>query len=384
MKTFDVAVDRRGTASLKWDRYKDRDILPFWVADMDFPVAPQIQEALQRRLEHGVFGYTLPREEVVEATLDYLRDTHGVQAEKEWLVWLPGLVPALNTACRAFARRGEAVMACSPVYPPFLTAPINQHRKLVEVRLLRGEDRYTFDWEQMEAKVTLETRLFNLCNPHNPVGRVFSRDELERLTTFCGKHDLVICSDEIHCDLVLEEKVKHTSILSLGPTVAERSILLMAPSKTYNTPGLACAFAAIPNPRLRVRFQKAMRGMLTEVNVFGYEAAGAAYRHGEQWRQELIRYLRGNRDYLSQFLKERMPELKMYPLEATYLAWIDPTQLQLENPHEFFENAGVGLSSGRDFGEPGMLRMNFGCPRPMLEEGLRRMEAAILKHRTDR
>ncbi len=374
---FDRSIDRSGTGSLKWDRYMGRDVLPFWVADMDLACAPVILEALRRRLEHPVFGYTRPYREVQDAVLDYLRSEHGVAAERQWLLFLPGLVPALNTACRAYARRHEEVLICKPVYPPFFSAPVNQKRRTVSVPLVRRDGRFTFDWQGMEAALTPSTRLFILCNPHNPVGRVFTRGELERLASFCARYDLVIASDEIHCDLVLEEGLKHTSMLALDPVVAERTVLFMSPSKTYNLPGLACAFAVIPNERLRKRFEAGMRGMLTEVNVFGYAACAAAYRDAGMWRADLIAHLRANRDHLRQFIETRLTGIVMHPCEATYLAWLDPSGLNLENPVKFFEAAGVGLSDGADFGQPGMLRFNFGCPRAMLDEGLRRMEAAL-------
>lgn len=374
---FDRRLDRSGTGSLKWDRYVGRDILPFWVADMDFPCAPAILDALRRRMEHPVFGYTRPYKEVADPVLDYLRAEHAIPAERDWLVFLPGLVPALNTTARAYARRYEEVMICKPVYPPFFTAAVNQKRKTVAVPLVNRDGRFTFDWEAMEHAVTGSTRVFLHCNPHNPVGRVYTREELERLASFCARHDLIIASDEIHCDLVLEEGLRHTSMLALGPVMRDRTALFMSPSKTYNLPGLACAFAVIPNQRLRTRFEAAMRGMLTEVNVFGYAACAAAYRDAGQWHADLITYLRGNRDHLRAFLAQHIPAIKMLPCEATYLAWLDPSELHLDNPVQFFEDAGVGLSNGADYGQPGMLRFNFGCPRSMLDEGLARMVAAV-------
>jgi cystathionine beta-lyase len=243
---FDRSIDRSGTGSLKWDRYMGRDVLPFWVADMDLACAPVILEALRRRLEHPVFGYTRPYREVQDAVLDYLRSEHGVAAERQWLLFLPGLVPALNTACRAYARRHEEVLICKPVYPPFFSAPVNQKRRTVSVPLVRRDGRFTFDWQGMEAALTPSTRLFILCNPHNPVGRVFTRGELERLASFCARYDLVIASDEIHCDLVLEEGLKHTSMLALDPVVAERTVLFIPPGKNLQPARPGCALRGDP------------------------------------------------------------------------------------------------------------------------------------------
>ncbi|MCS6772388.1 MAG: PatB family C-S lyase [Kiritimatiellae bacterium] len=374
---FDEAPDRTGTGSLKWDRYRGRDVIPLWVADMDFKSPPEVIAALLRRVEHGVFGYTIPYAEVIEETLAYLRRRHGIEARPDWLVWLPGLVPALNLLCRAFCAPGEAVMTCTPVYPPFLSAPVNQERKRIAVPLRLEGDHWGFDWAAMEAAVTPQTRLFILCHPHNPVGRVWRRGELETLLDFCERHDLVLVSDEIHCDLILDDHVPWTPTLVLGERAAGRTITLHSPSKTFNLPGLACAYAVIPNDRLRATFQRACRGIVTEINAFGYAGCAAAYRFGEPWRQELIAYLRANRDLLYSFAKEHLPRILLRPMEATYLAWLDVRGLGVEHPHRFFEEAGVGLSNGVDFGAPGFLRLNFGCPRSRLESALERMARAL-------
>lgn len=373
---FDNAPDRAGTGSLKWDKYAGRDIIPLWVADMDFVSPPAVLEALRARVEHGVFGYTVPYQEVVQATLDYLRDRHRLEARPDWLVWLPGLVPALNVACRAFGEPGDEVLTCTPVYPPFLSAPGFSDRKRVTVPLALEGERWGMDWEGLERAVTPDTRMFILCHPHNPVGRVWSREELEQLVEFCAEHELVLCSDEIHGDLILDE-VPHVPTLSLGLSAHERTIALYSPSKTYNLPGLACAYAVIPDEGVRNAFKRAARGIITEVNAFGYAGCAAAYRQGEPWRQELLAYLRGNRDFLYAFAREHLPGLKLWPMQATYLAWLDVRGLELDNPVKFFEDAGVGLSNGLDFGAPGFLRLNFGCPRARLREGLERMARAL-------
>ncbi len=373
---FDSVPDRRGTGSLKWEKYAVRDILPLWVADMDFAAPPAVLDALRTRLDHGVFGYTIPYEEVVQEMLAYLRRAHGIAADPSWLVWLPGLVPALNVLCRAFGQSGDAVMTCTPVYPPFLSAPVYSDRKRLTVPLVLEDDCWRFDWEGLERAITPETKVFILCHPHNPVGRVWSREELEQLVAFCAEHELVLCSDEIHCDLILDE-VPHVPLLALGEEATARTIALYAPSKTYNLPGLSCACAVIPDPGLRSAFQRAARGIITEVNVFGYAGCAAAYRHGEPWRQALLAYLRGNRDLVYTFIRERLPAIRMTPMQATYLAWLDVRRLRMDDPVRAFEDAGVGLSNGVDFGAPGYLRLNFGCPRARLQEALERMVRAV-------
>ncbi len=374
---FDSAPDRRGTASLKWERYRDRDILPFWVADMDFVSAPEIVTALQQRLDHGVYGYTLPPRGALEAVQGYLKREYKWEVPEEQVIWLPGLVPALNIACRAYGEVGDEVVSFSPVYPPFLSAPQYAQRKLIDLPLVLQGNRWTMDLDRLEQSITPRTRMLLLCNPHNPVGTVFTRAELQRLGEICERHDLVVCSDEIHCDLVLEEGVKHIPIATVSPELAQRTLTLMAPSKTYNLPGLACAFAVIPNARLRQTFQLAARGIITEVNLFGYAACDAAYRHGEPWRQALIRYLRRNRDELYQFFAERFPSIRLYPMQATYLAWLDVRELNLPDPAAFFEQHGIGLSNGRFFNGEGHVRFNFGCPLAHMQVGLQRIEAAL-------
>ena len=370
---FTTPVDRRDTGSMKWDRYKGREALPFWVADMDFRSAPEIIDALRARVDHGVYGYTVPTRGAEDAVLDYLRDRQGIAAEREWIVWLPGLVQGLNLACRAWP---GATLINTPVYPPFRTAPLHAGNTRIEVPLRATETGWEMDFEAMQAAVTPETRLFILCNPHNPVGRVFRRTELERLAEFCLRNGLVLCSDEIHCDLILDE-VPHVPTLALGGEIARRTLAFYSVSKTYNLPGLACAYAVIPDAGLRDTFKQSLRGLVTEVNCFGYTGTEAAYRHGEAWRQGLLGVLRENRDALYSFARGNLPGLELRWMEATYLAWMDARPLGLDNPAAFFLKAGVALSDGADFGFPGHVRFNFGCPRALLDEGLDRMRRAL-------
>lgn len=373
---FDEIIDRRGTASEKWDRYRGRDIIPLWVADMDFRSPPAVIEALHQRVSHGIFGYTAPPEGLGEAVIDALWAEFGWRVQREWLTWLPGLVTGLNVSCRAVGAEKDEVITFTPVYPPFMSAPTLAGRALVKVPLRLSRGRWGVDTEAFERAVTPATRLLLLCSPHNPVGRVWTREELENFAGVAQRHDLVICSDEIHAGLVLEERIRHLPIATLSPETARRTITLLAPSKTFNVPGLGCSFAVISDDTLRRAFRKAMGRIVPHVNLLGYTAAEAAYRFGGEWRRELIVYLRGNRDLVAREVSG-MQGASMAPVEATYLAWIDLRARGIGDPVAFFEEAGVGLSGGEDFGLPGFVRLNFGCPRPVLAEALRRMGAAL-------
>ncbi|MAV84484.1 MAG: aspartate aminotransferase, partial [Puniceicoccaceae bacterium] len=371
---FDTCPERTGYGSLKWDKYKGRDILPLWVADMDFVTAPEILDALQHRLDHGVFGYTIPHEAPIEAVIKYLDRQHGYSAKAAWLNFLPGLVPAINLCCHAFTEPGDSVMTATPVYPPFISAPDYAERELIKVPLcLDSQDRWTLDIDAMEAAIQDHTKIFVLCSPHNPVGRVFSKEELTALADFCERHDLILISDEIHCDLVFDAEAKHTLTATLGEQIAERTVTLMAPSKTYNLPGLACAFSIIENTKLRAQFQKTIRGIITEVNCFGYAGITAAYDHGEPWRQALLTYLRNNYNFIYDFIRIEIPEITFRPMESTYLAWLDVSKLGIKDPVRHFEKHGVGLSDGTPFDGHQHLRLNFGCPHSRLVEGLEKI-----------
>ena len=376
---FDTPVERRATASLKWDKYRNRDIIPLWVADMDFQSPPAVIRALQQRVAYGVFGYTLAPQELNDAVVAMLKNLYGWEIEPDWLVWLPGLVTGLNAVCRAVGEEGDDVMTAVPVYPPFLTAPGHFRRNLIKVPLKEKHNRWQFDFDRLERSITAKTRIFILCNPHNPAGRVYTRDELETLTAICKKHDILICSDEIHCGLILDKEKPHIPAASLDPDTAARTITLMAASKTFNLPGLGCAFAVIGEENLRRRFKEAMAGIVPMVNALGYTAARAAFEDCDGWHAALLEYLRGNREIV-QAAVDGMPHLSMAPVEATYLAWIDMRAAGLKNPAAFFENAGVGLQDGVEFDGPGFARLNFGCSRGLLQKALHRMAVALEDH----
>jgi cysteine-S-conjugate beta-lyase len=374
---FTSLPDRSGTGSLKWERYGTRDIIPMWVADMDFTSPPAVLEALRQRVDHGVFGYTIPPASTVEATIDYLWNRHHVHCAAEEITWFPGLVPALNVACRAFAAEGGEALTCTPVYPPFLSAPQNAGITLRTVELVEEAEGWTIDFDALEAAVTPATRLFILCNPHNPVGRVFPAATIERLAEFCRRHRLVMISDEIHCDLVLDD-MPHTCGLAFDEGKGPGMVAMFAPSKTFNLAGLACAFILIPHVETRAAFRKAARGIITEVNAFGYAGCEAALRHGWDWHRDLLAVLRENRDRVEDFTASSLPGVRTWHTEATYLAWLDARGTGLDQACRFFEIHGVGLSDGVPFGAPqGFLRLNFGCPRARLDEGLERMACAL-------
>jgi cysteine-S-conjugate beta-lyase len=370
---FDRPPERRGGDSVKWNRYAGRDVLPLWVADMDFAVAAPIQEALRRRVDHGVFGYAEPWPSLVEAVLDHLAGEYGWAIEPEWIVWLPGLVTGLNVACRSV---GGAAFTATPVYPPFLSAP----ERLVTAPLRRAEAGWEWDLAAVEAALTPESRLFLLCHPHNPVGRAWSDDELGALDALAERRGLVVCSDEIHCGLVLDPARRHRPFATISEGALRRSITLMAPSKTFNVPGLGCAFAVIPDPTLRRAFRRTMNGIVPHVNVLGLVACEAALRHGGAWHRAVLEYLRGNRDRVLAAVRD-LPSLRTTPVDATYLAWIDARGSGLAAPQRDLETAGVGLAGGRDFGPAGLydgyVRLNFGCSRAVLEEALTRLRAAV-------
>jgi cystathionine beta-lyase len=372
LSTFDQIIDRRGTDSIKWGKYAEQDVLPLWVADMDFAPPPAVIGALRERLDQSVLGYGSPTEALTQAIVQHLARAYGWSIEAEAIVWLPGLVTGLNVACRAVD--GDVVTA-TPIYPPFLSAPRLSGKTLNRVELACADGYWHWDWPALQSAVTEATKLFLLCHPHNPVGRCWDEAELRQLADFAAEKDLIVCSDEIHCDLILDRTRRHIPFASLSPDAARRSITLMAPSKTYNIPGLGCAFAVIPEAGLRRRFLRAMDGIVPHVNVLGLAACHAAYTECTDWHDELIEYLVGNRDRVSATVHS-LKRVKMGPVEATYLAWIDVRDLHLANPAAHFEAHGLGLSDGADFGAPGWLRLNFGCPRSTLDAALERFVMA--------
>jgi cystathionine beta-lyase len=377
---FDTVPARLGTDSQKWQKYAGRDILPLWVADMDFKSSPAIIAALHDRVAHGVFGYARPVKSTVNAVVDALQRNYAWKIDPAWIVWLPGLVCGLNITAQAFAQAGEEVLTLTPVYPPFMSAPKNSARLSTQAAFVLRDGHWQIDWDALARAVTPRTKLFYLCNPHNPLARVWRREELIRLGEFCAQHHLVLCSDEIHCDLILDPTLHHLPAASLSPEISARTVTLMAPSKTYNVPGLGTSFAIISDPALRAQFIRASAGVVAEVTALGFTACEAAYRDSEAWRQALLTYLRGNRDFLLDYLARELPGIRVEaPIEATYLAWLNLEALHLADPVAHFETHGVGLSEGAYFGAPKghYVRLNFGCPRATLAEALHRMKTAV-------
>lgn len=376
MTDFDKVVERKGTSSLKWDLYKGRDILPFWVADMDFEAAPPIQQALEERLQHSVYGYTLPPEGMADAVIAHMQNEHDWQVDPEWIVWLPGVVTGLAVCCRAFCPDGDEIVVNPPIYHHFFDSHDVERQTVVQVPLHDVDGRWTYDMDALEAAFNDKTRMVMMCSPHNPTGTVFTVDELNALADLCKRHDVIMVSDEIHSDLVIDPEARHYPTAKACPSMADQVITLMSGSKTWNIAGLNCSFAIISNPELREKFRKSSQSIVPMVPPLAYVATQAAYRDGGPWRQELLEYLAGNFACIRSEL-EGVEGLKVEPIQATYLSWIDASGLELEDTQGFFEEHGVGLSSGEQFGQPHYLRMNFACPRATLLEGLRRMKAAV-------
>lgn len=379
---FDRLVDRRQTESSKWRKYPP-DVLPLWVADMDFASPEPVVRALRERVEQGFFGYGAEQPEFFEVIVDRLLKRYGWRVAPEAILHIPGVIPGFNLACRALASPGHGLVLQTPMYPPIRRAPDNCQLLRQEAPLARQADgRYTIDFDILTATVDQRTRLFMLCNPHNPVGRVWDRQELSRLAEICLARNLAIVADEIHCDLIYEGR-RHVPIASLAPEVAQRTITLMAPSKTFNLPGLKSAIVIIPDPALRERFVACQMDLVRAVNILGYTATLAAYRDGQPWLDALLRYLEANRDFVVGYVNANLPGVSVAPPEGTYLAWLDCREAPgaKDNPYAFFlERAKVALNDGAAFGAPGrgFVRLNFGCPRALLAEALERMRQALI------
>lgn len=390
---FDERIDRRASDSEKWQTY-DGDVIPMWLADMDFISPLPVIQALQERVAHGVFGYPVgitgkPEEtmEIRSLIAERLESRYGWRVQPEEIVFVPGAVTGFNLACHTLAELGGAVLVQPPVYHPILHAPGNAGLERRDVPLVRSPNgNYEIDLDAFEAAMDEKTRLFILCNPHNPVGRVFRQEELAALAEICLRKRVVICSDEIHCDLLFSGQ-QHTPIASLDPQVARSTITLMAPSKTFNLAGLKFSYAIIPDPLLRTRYMNADKGLAGWINIMGWVAARAAYREGQDWLDQLLVYLEGNRDFLFEYVQRELPSIQMVKPEGMYLAWLDCRELSIDlvpydgSPYEFFlQRARVAFNDGAMFGNggEGFVRLNFGCPRSILVEALARMRSALL------
>lgn len=375
---FDQGIDRRHSDSLKWHKYGDRDVLPLWVADTDFRSPPCIIEAIKQRADHGVFGYGATPHGLIDITISRLAQRYGWQIEPEWIVLLPGVVSGLNLSVRAFTESSQSTVAPTPIYPPFRAAARLAQRAQVNLPLQLQQDRWVM--QQDDSQMQGNERLLMLCNPQNPGGTVYRRDELEAQLAFAQRHDLLVCSDEIHCDLLLTPGVQHIPFASLSEDAAQRSITLISPSKTFNIAGLGASMAIIPHPELRKRFKQVREGIVPGVDILALVAAEAAWRGGDAWLSDQLAYLRANRDWLVQQVNA-LPELSMVAPEASYLGWIDASQLDVASPALYFEKHGLGFSPGRDFGDDRFVRFNFGCTHATLQQAVSRLQQAVAARR---
>ncbi len=367
---FSDKPDRRASKAYKWEKYKGTDILPMWIADTEFRCAEPILQALHERVEDGLFGYTLPAHdtEAIDAVVGWCEKQYDWKIEPSWIVWTPGVVPAFNVAIQAHCREGDTVIVQTPNYPPLLAAPSINGMNRTCIETVEVEGRWTLDFEALEAAAAdPKATLFIMCNPMNPAGTVLTQNELDKIASICRKHDVLLCSDEIHCDLILEE-AKH---LPAGAhrDLSEHSITLMAASKTFNVAGLGTSFAIIPNTKLRAAFNKASRGIVPWVTVTGLSATNAAFRHCDDWHKAELSYLKANRDFLVTEIN-KIPGLRAISPAATFLLWVDASGLEVADTQKWCEEKGVGPSPGRDFGAKNFFRLNFGCSRDYLVEAI--------------
>jgi cystathionine beta-lyase len=378
---FDRIVPRRHTESVKWRRF-DEDVLPMWVADMDFRCANPVLEALRARTEHGIFGYPGEPEELREVIVDRLKRRFDWSIEADAIVFIPNVYVGFHLAAHAVTQPGDGVLITPPVYFPILSVPENvQIRGQLSELVCSDGLRYEVDFDGFEGAIDGRSRLFILCNPHNPVGRVYTRPELEKLAEICEAHDVIICSDEIHADFVFEGH-RHVPIAALSPEIDRRTITLMSPAKSFNVAGIPFAFAVISDPDLRDRYESSKMGLVPHPGVMGYTAALAAFRDGDEWLDCLIEYLQANRDFAAEFVREKLPGVAMTRLEGTYLAWLDFRRTGIDgSPHEFLlEKGRLATIEGALFGPggEGFARLNLACPRATLVEGLERIERALV------
>ena len=384
---FNIVVNRKNTNCLKYDfavrRGRPENVLPLWVADMDFKVAPEITQAIEKRVAHGIFGYSEVKEEYFEAVAAWMEQKHGWHVKEDWLVKTPGVVFALAMAVQAFTEPGDAVIIQQPVYYPFSEVIADNGRRIVDNTLeLKEDGKYHINFEDFEQKVKENhVKLFLLCSPHNPVGRVWTKEELKKIAAICSKYDVIVVSDEIHEDFVFNGK--HQVFADLSEDAKNRTITCTAPSKTFNLAGLQVSNIWIANPKLREKFKKQIAAAgYSQLNTLGLTACEAAYRYGGEWHAELLGYLKSNLNFLREFLQTRLPEVKLIEPEGTYLVWLDFGSLGLteEQREELLtKKAGIWLDSGAIFGAAGegFERINIACPRSILKDALERIERAV-------
>ena len=383
--SFDEIIEREGTACVKWDLrdkvFGTSDVLPMWVADMDFKTPGFISEAIIQRAQHPVYGYSYRTEGYYTSLMNWMQSHHGWAIERDWILFSPGVVPVLFMTTLAFTNPGDKILIQTPVYPPFYDAVTKNGRQLVFNPLKQIGNRYEIDFEDLDLKLA-GTKMMFLSNPHNPVGRVLTKEELLEIGRLCLKHHVILISDEIHCDLVYNA-YKHIPAAGLSPEIAANTITCLASSKTFNTAGLSTSNVVISNPALRSKLEEIIQSVHVDSgNLFGSIASEAAYTHGTEWHKQLIDYLEGNVNMVRNFLKDRLPNIKLIEPEATYLLWLDFRALGLSQPELvklIIDKARLGLNDGTAFGieGTGFMRLNIGCPKSLLLEGLERLEKAL-------
>jgi len=376
---FDEIVQRRDSNSYKWDSAKDNDVLPMWVADMDFHTAPAIIDALHRRVEHGIFGYTKVPGYYYQATIDWFSRRHNFTIDKEWILFTSGVVPALSAVIKALTAPGDKVLVQTPVYNCFFSSIRNDECEMVANELVYENGTYSIDFDDLEKKTAdPQVKLMLLCSPHNPAGRVWKREELERIGEICLRNHVVVVSDEIHCDLVYEGYT-HIPFASLSEEFIQNSVTCIAPTKTFNLAGIQVANIIAADEEISRKIDKALNvNEVCEINCFAVEALTAAYNEGEHWLEELKAYLYSNYEYLKDFFSKNLPHLPVTKLEATYLVWIDCRSLKQtskEIAEMLLEKEKLWVNEGTMYGAAGegFIRINIACPRPLLEEGLNRL-----------
>ncbi|GAB6011977.1 MalY/PatB family protein [Viscerimonas tarda] len=385
---FNQIIDRKGTNALKTEalekRYGRSDLIPLWVADMDFLSPPQITEAIIERAKHGIFGYTEPSQEYYDAIINWVGKHHNWAIEQEWLDYIPGIVKGIAFAVDCFTTTDDKVIIQPPVYHPFRIVPTLHHRTIVNNQLVLRAGQYTMDYEDLKNQLDSSCKMLILCNPHNPGGRVWTKDELAELAEICFDNKILVISDEIHSDLA-HEGHKHIPFATVSEKAAMNSITFMAPSKTFNIAGIVSSYAIIPNEQIRHKFHAYLHSSeLDEGHIFAYTATQAAYEHGENWLKEAKEYIWQNILFVDNYLKENIPQLKAMLPEASFLVWLDCKELglsQKELVSLFVEDARLALNDGSMFGKggEGYMRLNAGCPRSTLEEALGRLREAIDK-----
>ncbi|MBS4214449.1 MULTISPECIES: MalY/PatB family protein [Neobacillus] len=386
---FDIEINRHNTASAKWDEtenlFGEKNLLPMWVADMDFQSPAPVIEAIIKKAEHGIFGYTTRPDSYYRAIIDWMQERYNWSVQKEWICYSPGVVPALNYLVQTFTNPGDKIVIQPPVYYPFTNAIVNNNRQVVYNQLKHENGNYSMDLEDLRDRIDENVKMLILCNPHNPSGRVWTKDELTELGKICIENNILIVSDEIHCDLVFKGKT-HTVFASISEEFAEHTIVCTAPSKTFNLAGLQTSNIIIPNQKLRDEFNATMNRLsLRHTNTFGIAATESAYRFGGEWLEQVVDYIEKNLNFLSEYMENNIKEIKVIKPEASYLVWLDCRELGLDKEglkQLMLKHGNVAFNQGYTYGPggEGFIRMNIGCPRSILEEGLRRLEKAVKSH----